>query len=63
MAVYRCYQFNPDGRIIGVEISDQPDDDAAALWGAGLLDRNPDPACQAVEVWQLARRICRLERG
>ena len=61
MATYRCFFFGPDGGIVGVETADQPDDDAAAQWGAGLLTR--DASCRAVEVWQLTRRICRHERS
>ena len=60
MAAYRCFHFSFDDQIIGMDVTDQPDDDAASVWGASLLER--DTGQQAVEVWQLSRRIVRLDR-
>jgi hypothetical protein len=59
VASYRCLCFAAGGKIVAVDVSDQPDDEAASRWGAALLDR--DTRCAAVEVWQLARRVCRHE--
>jgi hypothetical protein len=41
--------------------TDLPDDEAAIKWGAALL--TADRPCAAIEVWQLARRVCRLQRA
>ena len=60
MAAYRSYCFGPSGGIVTVDASDLADDDAASRWGADLLARSG--ACDAVEVWQLSRRVCRHER-
>jgi hypothetical protein len=61
MASYRCYFFDADDRIISVDSTDLPDDEAAIKWGAALL--TADRPCAAIEVWQLARRVCRLQRA
>jgi hypothetical protein len=60
MAAYRCFYFGLDDLIIGMDVTDQPDDEAASQWGAALLDR--DASQHAIEVWQLSRRILRLDR-
>jgi hypothetical protein len=60
MAAYRCFHFGFDDRIVGMDVCDQPDDDAASRWGAALLDREPNH--RAIEVWQLSRRVVRLGR-
>jgi hypothetical protein len=61
MASYRCYLFDVDDHILSVDSTDLPDDDAAIRWGAALLVA--DRPCVAIEVWQLARRVCRLQRA
>jgi hypothetical protein len=60
MALYSCICFAPDGRLIVAVASDQPDDEAARAWGAELLEGNP--RCHTIEIWQAARRVCRIER-
>jgi hypothetical protein len=60
MTSYRCYFFDAKNKIASVENADQPDDEAARRWGEALLQR--DPVTRAVEVWQLARQICRYEK-
>jgi hypothetical protein len=61
MATYRCYFFDAYGRIVGVETGDLPGDAEAIKWGADLM--TGERPCAAVELWQLTRKVCRLERG
>ncbi|WP_083786707.1 hypothetical protein [Methylobacterium nodulans] len=54
--VYRAYLLGSDDRIIGVEDIVASDDIEALMRARSLADRN------AVELWDRARRIIRVER-
>ncbi len=61
MVAYRCLFFDAAKHTRRVASAELPDDPAAIEWAAGLLAA--DPLSAAIEVWQLARLICRHERA
>ena len=56
MPVYRVFMLGNDDHITGVEIVDCPSDDEAMTRAFGLTGDG-----KAVEVWELARRIGRVD--
>lgn len=60
MAYYRCYCFDAENKIAGADAATLDDDAKATLWGASIL--SGQDGCAAVEVWELDRRVIRLER-
>jgi hypothetical protein len=59
MATYRFYCLDAYDRITSVETADLPDDAEAIKWGTETANLS----CAAAEVWQLARKVCRLHRA
>jgi hypothetical protein len=56
MIGYRIFTFDEDAHVVGVPVIVESENDQAAVEAAKqLLDG------QAVEVWQLNRRVARLE--
>jgi hypothetical protein len=60
MADYRCFCLDAQDEIMRVETVPLPDDEDAKRWGEVVLTENK--TCTAIEVWDFARRVCRLER-
>jgi hypothetical protein len=60
MVAYRCFLLDPDKRPRSAQVAELRDDQAAIEWAARLLDA--DPRSAAIEVWQVARLVCRHER-
>lgn len=60
MADYRFYQL-ARGRIIGAEVHDCADDDAARS-AAGTLLAAASPVCDAIEIWFLSRLVGTVSR-
>jgi hypothetical protein len=60
MADYRFYQL-ARGRIIGAEVHDCADDEAARATARALVAAAP-PLCDAIEIWFLSRLVGSMSR-
>lgn len=60
MADYRCFCLDAKDEIVRVETVPLPGDEDAMRWGEEVLTATT--TCAAIEVWDFARRVCRLER-
>jgi hypothetical protein len=59
MVTYRCYLLNYWDKIVSVDSVQAEEDDIAMVMAASLLRQHPTSA--AMEVWQLRRRLGRIE--
>jgi len=62
MALYRCFLYGEEDRVVGPpEIIDAPDDDKAIEQGKKVCREHP--SCRRVEVWLRERLIVKLDHA
>ena len=62
MPTYRCYLLNYSDNIVSVD-SLQADEDSLAMVMATSLLRQQHPTSAAMEVWDLSRRLGRIDNN
>jgi hypothetical protein len=60
MTVYRCYFLDDESHVVGVDVIDCPDDEAAKVKAAKALLRSSE---KAAEVWDHQRWVAYFDRA
>jgi len=58
---YRCYLMDDIGHILALAVVNSRNEDSAMQEAATRF--GDDPECRVIEVWEIGRRIARLQRA
>jgi hypothetical protein len=58
VSVYRCYLLDAQNHIVGSQLFQGTNDDAAIQFAKELCERQPE-SCHGIELWQSDRMIIR----